>query len=96
MAVFRSISGGVGGLAEGARRSVARARLEGEHRSLQRRHAQALQHLGAAVSALVERGVLSAEHFDAELAAVRDQEMLLSAKLAEIEALTFTAPHSDA
>ncbi len=89
MSILRSLSDGVGNLADGARRSVVRARLEGEHRSLQRKHAQALQELGHRVHELAGRGLISDASFSAELAQVREQEMLLAAKVGEIDALQF-------
>lgn len=87
MELLRTFADGVGHLTGGARRSVARARLEAEHRSLQRRHAQALQDLGARVRDLAGRGVVADTPFSAELAAVREHEVLLAAKSAEIAAI---------
>ena len=96
MSILRSLSDGVGNLTGGARRSVLRARLEGEHRSLQRKHAHALQELGHRVHELAGRGLVSDAPFSAELAQVREQEMLLAAKAAEIDSLQFTEAPEDA
>lgn len=96
MSILRSLSDGVGNLADGARRSVVRARLEGEHRSLQRKHAQTLQELGHRVHELAGRGLVNDAPFSAELAQVREQEMLLAAKAAEIDALQYIEAPIDA
>ncbi len=85
MSLIRSITHGVENLTAGARRSVARARLESEHRSLQRRHGQALQALGERVQELVVANALPDDGLGAHLAEVRNAEMLIAAKAAEIE-----------
>ncbi len=96
MSILRSLTDGMGHLTDGARRSVARARLEAEHRTLQRRHAQALQELGQRVHELAGRGVVAEAPLSVELAQVREHEMLIAAKVAEIDALTFQETTEDA
>lgn len=84
MAVIESMKTSIGRVTAGARRSVARARLESEHRGLQRAHGEALRQLGARAQELVAHGELPDDALAPELAAVRAAEMLVVAKQAEI------------
>lgn len=84
MSVFRVVGDRVGHLADGARRSVGRARLEGELRSLQRARMRALAALGERVDELVRSGAVSDAHLGAQLADVRQHDMLIAAKQREM------------
>ncbi len=86
MSVFRVVGDRVGHLADGARRSVSRARVEGELRSMQRSRLRALAALGEHVDDLVRKGVLSDAHLGTQLADVREQDMLIAAKRRELAA----------
>lgn len=84
MSLIRSITNGVENVTASARRSVTRARLESEHRSLQRRHGQALQALGERVQELVAAGTLAERDLGPHLAEVRATQMLIAATAAQI------------
>lgn len=86
--MFGRLAEAVHAVGSGARRSVTRAKLEAEQRTLERRHAEALRALGARVQELVGAGTLADDAIQTELAEVRAQEMLIAAKEAEVEDVT--------
>ena len=87
MQVLDSIAKQANRLATDVQMSLKRARVEGEHRLLQRQHRAALEELGERAYELVRAGQIPEEPLATEIGAVESKLMEIEAKVAEIESL---------
>ncbi len=88
MSIVKTATQRAGKIAGDVQKSVRRARLEAERRTLERRHRAALTELGRHTAALVKDGRLPDTDLGEQIAAVDDLVMLIAANDAEITDLT--------